>query len=213
MNTNSKPLSIYDIIVAEIENEVKKSLHDLQENLNDKYPKVKNYFELEFLILATSALLQDKLPNHRGMVEMDKKELVTNWPILESCLGRMAEFMESQGVFDKSRLPTNAVLSVIAATMSHIPENGDMAGQGEIILKKYLWSSFFTDRYENSAATRAYKDYLELKNVINKNTKKETGEFYIEDDIPVLNRKLFPLVDKDEILNVGWPKKVNIRAQ
>ncbi len=213
MNTNSKPLSIYDIIVAEVENEMKTSLHDLQKHLNKKYPKVKEYFELDFLILATSALLQDKLPNHRGMAEMDKSRLVQNWDKLESGLYRMAEFMESQGVFDKQRLPTNAVLSVIAAVYSHIPETGDLAGQGEVLLKKYLWSSFFTYRYENSAASRAFMDYLGLKNVILKNKKEESEEVYSEKDIPVLNRNLYPLIDKDELVTVGWAKKVNIRAR
>ncbi|MET6989182.1 GmrSD restriction endonuclease domain-containing protein [Sediminicola arcticus] len=212
MNTNSKPLSIYDIIVAEVESEMKSSLHDLQSDLSKKHPKIQQYFELDFLILATSALLQDKLPNHRGMAEMDKSILVNNWDILENCLGRMAVFMESQGIYDKNRLPTNAVLSVVASAFSKIPENGDLAGKGEILLKKYLWSSFFTYRYENSAASRAYQDYINLKRVIN-NEQNDKGDFYEEIDIPVLNRKLYPLADKEELLTVGWPKKVNIRAR
>lgn len=202
MNTNSKPLSIYDIIVAEVESEMKSSLHELQNDLNKKHPKIKHYFELEFLILATSALLQDKLPNHRGMAEMDKSVLVKNWDMLENCLGRMAVFMESQGVYDKNRLPTNAVLSVIAAAFSSIPENGDLAGKGEILLKKYLWSSFFTYRYENSAASRAYQDYINLKRVLT-NEQNEKGDLFTENDIPVLNRKLYPLADKEELLTVG----------
>jgi hypothetical protein len=212
MNTNSKPLSIYDIIVAEVEREMDSSLHDLQNNLDTQYPKVKDYFELDFLILATSALLQDKLPNHRGMADMEKSKLVKNWGTLEKCLGRMAVFMESQGIFDKNRLPTNAVLSVIAAAMSHIPETGDLAGQGEILLKKYLWSSFFTYRYENSAASRAFQDYLAIKNILTGKVK-EDGTKYLDEDVPVLNRKLNPLSDKEELLEAGWPKKVNIRAR
>ena len=212
MNTNSKPLSIYDIIVAEVESEMGSSLHDLETALDKKHPNIRDYFDLRFLILATSALLQEKLPNHRGMVEMNKSILVQNWGTLENCLGRMEVFMESQGVFDKTRLPTNAVLSVIAAAFSKIPENGDLAGKGEILLRKYLWSSFFTYRYENSAASRAYQDYINLKRVINKE-QNEGGEYYQEIDIPVLNRKLFPLADKEELLTVAWPKKVNIRAR
>ena len=212
MNTNSKPLSIYDIIVAEVESEMKSSLHDLQFNLDKEHPKLKDYFELEFLILATSALLQDKLPNNRGMVEMDKKVLVDNWDKLEKNLGRMADFMETQGVFDKSRLPTNAVLSVISAVFSNIPETGDLAGKGEILLKKYLWSSFFTNRYENSAASRAFQDYVNLKRILN-NDMKEEGIPYTTLDVPVLNRKQYPLVDKDDLLGVDWPKRVNIRAR
>ena len=40
MNTNSKPLSLYDIIVAEVESVMGKSLHDLEEGLITKVPAV-----------------------------------------------------------------------------------------------------------------------------------------------------------------------------
>jgi hypothetical protein len=39
MNTNTKPLSIYDVIVAEIESVKGVSLHDLQSHLDEKTPK------------------------------------------------------------------------------------------------------------------------------------------------------------------------------
>ena len=59
MNTNSKPLSTYDIIVAEVESIMEKSLHDLVEELDDKYPSISKYSELPNVILNTSALLQN----------------------------------------------------------------------------------------------------------------------------------------------------------
>lgn len=62
MNTNSKPLSQYDVIVAEVESVMGKSLHDLQENLENKHPAIRRYGELANMILATSALLQGKFP-------------------------------------------------------------------------------------------------------------------------------------------------------
>ena len=33
-----------------------------------------------------------------------------------------------------------------------IPVSGDKLGQDELLLKRYLWHAFFTDRYENAAA-------------------------------------------------------------
>ena len=212
MNTNSKPLTVYDYIVAEVESVKGASLHQLQEELNQKYPKVQHYYDLEFLILATSALLQDKLPNNQGMFNMDKEKMVENWELMEQCLGRMTIFMESQGIFDRDRLPTNAVLAVVAATYSHIPEAGDFTGKAEILLKKYLWSSFFTDRYENAAATKAFYDYMGMKRVLT-GVMKDGNSEYTEEDIPVLNRKTHELADVEELLTVGWPKKVIIRAR
>mgnify|MGYP003112083589 CR=1 FL=1 len=212
MNTNSKPLSQYDIIRAEIEGVKGISLDDYQTKLNSKHSNIQYYFELPFLIMATSALIQDKLPNQRGMWDMEKDTMVANWDSMSDGLSKMATFLESQGIYDKRRLPTNAVLAVIAALYTHIPESLDARGQAEILLKKYLWSSFFTDRYENSAASHAYNDFIALKNVINK-AKKENGDIFTQNDVPVLNRDKYPLSTLEELMQVGWPKRENIRAR
>jgi hypothetical protein len=212
MNTNSKPLSQYDIIVAEIEGLKDTSLHDLQDSLNEKFPDVQNYFDLSYQILYTSALIQDKLPNKKGIWEMDKKLLVDNWDEMENGLNRMAIFLQSQRIYDKQRLPTNAILAVIAALYTHIPETGDLSGKWTVLMKKYLWSAFFTDRYENSAASRAFADYMGLKNMVQGNSKDDGTEFS-ENDIPVLNRGRYSLAEEEELINVGWPKQETIRGR
>ena len=212
MNTNSKPLSLYDIIVAEVEGIRGESLHDLQNSLNEQNPDIKNYFDLSNLILSTSALLQNKLPNNRGMIEMDKAIMIEKWELLCRCLMRMTGFMQLNKIFDRSRLPTNAVLSVLAATYSVIPDTGDLRGKYEILLKKYLWSSFFTDRYENSAASRAFNDYQKMLKVINGDIK-DNGNIYEESDIAVLNRTKHPICTVEELLTIGWPKQENIKGR
>lgn len=212
MNSNSKPLSQYDIIRAEIEEIKGISLDDYQKKLHLNYPDVSHYFELPFLILATSALMQDKLPSQRGMWDMKKDLMIENWEGMGKGLAQMADFMESEGVYDRSRLPTNAVLSVIAALYTYIPSALDARGKAEILLKKYLWSSFFTDRYENSAATNAYNDFTILKKIITGQAK-ENGVPYIEEDVPVLDRKNYPIATEDELMKIAWPKRENIRAR
>ena len=212
MNTNTKPLSLYDVIVAEIESVKGVSLHDLQNSLNEKHPKIAGYFKLEQLILATSALLQDKVPNNSGMLEMSKELMVENWNYLEDGLNKMTDFLANEGVYSRQILPTNAVLAVIAALYKYIPESLDDRGKAEILLKKYIWSAFFTDRYENSAASRAFKDFVNLKNIILK-LLKEDGSFYREDDVPALNRDLHAISDIDFLSKTGWPKGENIRAR
>ena len=212
MNTNTKPLSLYDVIVAEIESVKGVSLHDLQNTLNEKHPKIAGYFKLEQLILATSALLQDKTPNNSGMLEMSKELMVENWNYLEDGLNKMTDFLANEGVYSRQIFPTNAVLAVIAALYKYIPESLDDRGKAEILLKKYIWSAFFTDRYENSAASRAFKDFVNLKNIILKNSK-DDGSFYKEDDVPALNRDLHAISDIDFLSKTGWPKGENIRAR
>lgn len=209
MNTNSKPLSRYDIIVAEVESATGTSLHDLQEQLSLEYPKVQNYYELPFQILATSALLQDKVPNERGMIDMCKKKMVDNWESMSRCLGCMADFLDIQGIYDRQRLPTNAVLAVIAACYSLIPDHGDFRGKAEKLLQRYLWSAFFTDRYENSAASRAHNDFRGLRELL------QNPSFTDSDliKIPVLNRTEHPLVTVEELMTADWPKRETIRGR
>lgn len=209
MNTNSKPLSVYDIIVAEVESVAGRSLHDLETVLLDKHPNVSRYGDVSDFILSTSALLQEKLPNARGMVEMDKRALLNNWPKLERGLARMASFLEGQRVFDEARLPTNAVLAVIAAAYELIPEDGDFLAKAEKLLKRYLWSSFFSDRYENSAASRAYADFKALKALLIEKTFDDSRL----PTVPVLNRKECPLADVDSLLAARWPKAAGIEAR
>jgi hypothetical protein len=210
MNTNAKPLSQYDVIVAEIESVMDQSLHDLQDALNGRHPAIGRYGELSDMILTTSALLQDSLPNQRGAWDMDKKVMVDKWSVMETGLNRMAEFLLSEGIFDQQRLPTNAVLAVIASLYSHIPEAGDERGQSELLLKKYLWYSFFTNRYENSAATHAFSDFVALKHVIKKD-RKEDGSLYSENDVPIL--AAHELITKEELLFAKWPKQSTIHGR
>jgi len=209
MNTNSKPLSRYDIIVAEVESATEDSLHDLQQRLIEKHPAVERYHDVSFQILATSALLQDRLPNERGMIDMDKTLMVKNWSVMENCLNKMASFLSAQGIYDKQRLPTNAVLGVIAACFRDIPETGDFRGKAETLLQRYLWSAFFTDRYENSAASRAHMDYRGLRALLQ--AKNYTEEQLSE--VPLLNKVEYPLATAEELETVDWPKKQSIRAR
>lgn len=210
MNTNSKPLSQYDIIVAEVESVMGRSLHDLQDDLNARHPDIAYYSELSDLILTASALIQGGLPNQRGAWDMDKRIMVDKWPIMERGLKMMAEFLDAEGIYDKDRLPTNAVLAVIAALYADIPDAGDKRGKDELLLKKYIWHAFFTDRYENSAATHAYADFGMLKRII-RVEQKDDGSPYGESDVPIFNDH--KLVEEEELLSVEWPKRATIRGR
>jgi hypothetical protein len=207
MNTNSKPLSTYDIIVAEIEGVRDTSLHDLQAALDERYPTISGYFDLSYLILYTSALIQDKLPNRKGIWDMDKAMVVSNWDRMQTGLFKMATFLESQRIYDRERLPTNAVLAVIAALYTHIPATGDASGQALQLLKRYLWTAFFTDRYDRAAASRAYADFLGLKDAIVKPSDRQARS------IPIFDRALHPLATARELLTASWPKNESIRGR
>lgn len=210
MNTNSKPLTTYEIIVAEVESVMGQSIYDLEADLNRKYPEIPQYWLLSDQILTTSALLQGYPPNERGTWEMDKKRMVENWDTMAYGLHRMASFLKDEGVYDKKRLPTNAVLAVIAALYAYIPKYGDKMGQDELLLKKYLWHAFFTDRYENAAASRAFADFNALKRIIT-GEHKHDGPMYGIEDVPIFSDH--DLVEVEELMTAEWPKRTTIRGR
>jgi hypothetical protein len=129
--------------------------------------------------------------------------------VLKRAAEKMSSFLADQGIFDHARLPTNAVLPVIAAAYDLIPDDGDFLAKAEKLLRRYLWSSFFTDRYENTAASRAYADFKAIKALLKKKT-------YDDSDVasvPVLNRSENPLADADSLISAKWPKGVGIEAR
>lgn len=210
MNTNSKPLSQYDIVVAEVENVMGKSLHDLEEELQIAHPEVARYAPLSDQILNASSLLQGYLPNQRGAWDMDKRVMVEQWDKMATGLNRMAAFLKSEGIYDEQRLPTNAVLAVIAALYADIPLSGDKRGRDELLLKKYLWYAFFTDRYENSAATHAFADFKALGGII-RGDKKPDGKKFTEADVPIFSE--YSIVEAEELMTVEWSKRATIRGR
>lgn len=79
-----------------------------------------------------------------------------------------------------------------------------------MLLKKYLWRAFFTDRYENSAATHAFADFNALRKLITNQTK-EDGTPYRTVDVPIFADH--SLVEVEEILIAEWPKRATIRGR
>lgn len=65
-------------------------------------------------------------------------------------------------------------------------------------MRKYAWRSFFTNRYEATAASRAYSDFRGLQTVLN--------EGKADSVVPVLDDEQYPLPSQKELFNAGWPK-------
>ena len=141
---------------------------------------------------------------------MDKRIMVDKWGQMEQGLTRMARFLKSEGVYDEQRLPTNAVLAVIAALYADIPESGDKMGRDELLLKKYLWHAFFTNRYANAAATHAFSDFNVLRSIIRGDTKADASK-YAFSDVPIFAE--YSLTDADELITIEWPKRATIRGR
>lgn len=209
MNTNSKPLSMFDLTVAKVEEEASASLHELQETLETNHPQVTRYGDLSWTLLQVAAMLQGQVPNGTGINAMDKKQLVSDWSRIESALTRAANFLGRQHIYDGTRLPSHISLPVIAACFDSIPETGDALGRGEHLLRAYLWTACFTNRYEGAANTRAFQDFKALQTLLKKPsfTASDYGQ------VPILDRTAYPLPDYEQLMRVGWPKGADRMAR
>lgn len=202
MNTNSKPLSMFDLTVAKVEEEAGASLHELQEKLEAAYPEVTRFGEMSWPLLQLAAMLQGLVPNRTGVGAMDMQRLVDEWPRITTAMVRAVDFLARQHIHDGARLPTQPVLPVIAACLDRVPTVGDALGRGERLLRAYLWSASFTTRYEGAVNSRALHDCKSMIALL------ERTSFSPADysSVPVLDREAYPLPTPEQLVRVGWPK-------
>ncbi|MHC5796499.1 GmrSD restriction endonuclease domain-containing protein [Lacisediminihabitans sp. FW035] len=202
MNTNAKPLRAYDIVVAELENATDVRLRDKLEGLIASQPETRRYFDdLGEAVLRVSALLQGRQPNEKGYFELDYTKFVADWPTMAGGLQRLSELLAAEGIFDSQRVPTGPALPVAAALLAGADEHGDGRARVDQLVRRYLWSSFFTSRYQGAAATRAAADYAPLRAYLD-------GVGSVE-EVPVFNRDDYPLPTHRELLAAGWSKKAD----
>jgi len=197
MNTSAAPLSIYDIVVAQVEAGMGKSLHDLVADTRKVCPNLSAYYAPEDLALYGSALLQGKAPTNATYMAKDfGLKLLENWDMFLSGVTRTVDFLEQERIFDAARLPTDVVIPVLVALWGIAPKGLDAEGRARGILRKYLWRAFFTNRYEKSTNSRAQSDFNELKPLI---TGTDTSE------PSIFNDETHPLPQIQELIDAGWP--------
>jgi hypothetical protein len=97
---------------------------------------------------------------------LDLERMIQQWPSIVRGAKETVRFLEQERVPDEQRLPTVSPLAPLVALWSMVPEIQDTRGNAQIILRKYLWRAFFTDRYERAAATAALQDYRVLRDVL-----------------------------------------------
>lgn len=199
MNTSSSPLTAYDIVVAQVEAGTGQSLHDLVDDLKEAAPYATDYLDPADWALAVGALLQGKTTTKSVYLENDFGDNLTqNWEAIKRGIRRATEFLREQHIHDNQRLATDVVLYPLAALWSKVSDGGDAEGEARVILKKYLWRAFFTERYEKTSATRALVDYIELSALL-------VGDESVTPKI--FDESLFSLPELEELKTAGWPKR------
>ncbi|MDH3663755.1 MAG: hypothetical protein OEU92_27700, partial [Alphaproteobacteria bacterium] len=205
MNTSASPLSNFDIVVAQVEAKTEMSMHDLVGMLTEKSPNLEHYGNTADLMLATSALLQDKPPTKTTYLGSDFADrLIEDWENIEIGVKRAIAFLEEEFIYDGMRLPTDVVLHPLAALWANCTDGLDEEGETRTILRKYLWRAAFTDRYDRSSATRVLVDYRSLRKILDGDT--------FQSPI-VFDEELYPLPTASILKTAGWPKRKDRMAR
>ena len=198
MNTSASRLSAYDIVVAQVEAATQSSLHEWMEELEESAPGASHYLEPQRWVLAVGALLQDKVPNESIYLSREYgPQLAKDWPKIRSGIERAVAFLEEEHIFNESCLATEVVLYPLAAIWADVPDGLDTEGAARLLLRKYLWRAFVTNRYEKTSATRALADCKQLRETLRKPVTQP--EFFDESK--------WPLPTIEEITGAGWPKQ------
>lgn len=202
MNTSSVRLSTYDIVVALVEEETGKSLHDHVDALNVSVPRAAEYADLPELVLDVVALRQDRIPSQAGYQGIDYTKMLSEWETVVKSIKGMVSFLEEESIFDAQRLPSYTAIPILAALWEHLPTQPDKRGNARLLLRKFLWRAFLTSRYEQSSTSSAIQDYRGLRNVLCNGA--------AESVVPILNLESYPLPTKELILQADWPKRKSI---
>jgi len=198
LNTRYVKLTAFDIVVAQMEEATGGSLHDLTDSLNGRVPDLRNFVDPSDLVLPAAALLQDRPPNQRGYLGLDFKKVVNDWDSIVRGAKELVAFLRDERIPDGDRLPTEAVLAPLAALWAEAEGTPDELGNLRILLRKYLWRSFFTTRYDRAVPTAVLQDYRALRKAMR-------GELE-EKDIPCFDETAFSLPSEDLLLEARWPK-------
>ena len=205
MNTTSVQLSAFDIVVAQMEAATGQSLHDLEGSLRSAVPDAERYVKVPDLVLRVAALREDRTPTESSFMRLDLQRLPYEWEAIERGIDGAISFLDEERVFDRNRLPTVAVVPVLASIWSQMPQSLDAHGEARTLLRQYLWRSFFTERYDRAAATAALQDYRGLR--------ARLVEGRATASIPVLDESRFPIPEVGELERAPWPRLRNTLAR
>jgi hypothetical protein len=198
MNTSFVRLTAFDIIVAQFEEATGESLHDLVTQLVNDVPAVSLYIEPSDLILEIAALREDRPPTQASYQRLDMERLFDGWAAITGGVAFAVDFLEQERIFDGERLPTVAVVRVLAALDPFVPSEPDALGNTRSLLRKYLWRASLTGRYEAAAATASFQDFRALRDVL-----QGAGD---ERDVPLFNEEQYPIPGAEALKAARWPK-------
>lgn len=207
MNTSAVRLTPFDIIVAQLEAATGESLHDLLEDLRVEVPSAERYGDLGDLVLNVAALHENRLPGQVSYQRLDLNRIANEWDQIITGIQWAVDLLTEERIFDSTRLPSVAVLPILAALHRAVPLTPDGEGNARSLAKAFLWRAFLTSRYEQAAGSRALQDYRGIRKAF------EEGLRIEECSAPIFDESQTPLPSEGDLISAGWPRRKETLAR
>ena len=200
-NESSVKISRFDIAVATIEQKKQEPLRELIENIDISTDRLTRFFgddedarisTIGELALKISCLIADCVPTGKYYISDKVIEVVTGrWDDIVKGLNWTLKFFEEERIWDAKRLPSVVPLRVIPALYQKRPDDNEPDAQGSFDSKvrRYLWLSFVTSRYDHNANTRLYNDYKK----------------FVEGSSPIFDNNDYPIPSMATLTNLDSP--------
>ena len=195
INSSSVKLSAFDLAVAQMEEETSESLIEKVKELNNSVPAISDLEEnVGDLVLKVQCLLEGKKPTYGNYKDLNFVQFNADWPNIVEGIRWSTQILDDLNIWNSQRLPTSVPLRVLPALHRHVPMSGHEHANAMKVVKKYLWWSFLTDRYERQANDRLKRDYDDLVGCLN-------------NSIQVSRLEIFKSVkpDKNDVKYANWP--------
>lgn len=201
MNTSATPLNDFDIVVAQLEEAMGQSLHEMVAELKARLPAVGRFGAVEDNVLAVAALLNNRPALKATYLSAEfGGQLANVWPRVLKGFERGLEFLSQEGLFGEKIVPTEVAVYLTCALWADVPEHGyDHEGNARTLIRKALWRACFTNRYGKTATTRAFGDYKALAALIAGQPDATAPELFDE--------AYNPLPEIGELVIAGWPTR------
>lgn len=178
INTGSKSLTKYDLVVADIDKETGKYLEDtIATEIKKKIPsieKIDNDTAGE-LAIKIACIMNDKSPSGSNYMKLApyKKELFCKKEQIVEGINWTVNLLQELKVYEQRQLPSVVPLRVLPALHQHYQDyvegsstSGKSSREREALklVKRYIWHSFLTDRYMRGRVdNELLEDYKGLK--------------------------------------------------
>lgn len=187
INRGSVMLTQYELALADMEHKISKSIFDFVEKLKDyrDLSKMENGLVGE-LVLKIFCLYDDGHVKKSSYKDLDFATLMDKKGGIEKAIKWTLDYLQREfKVYSAATLPSTIPLRVLPALHMHdlLGQRGIQANQPNQLIKRYVWHSFLTSRYDKQANDKLEKDYEALKKVLeNKN-----GLDYKDKKIPIFH--------------------------